>query len=522
MTDPRIVTEALGGSPLSRAVQTGALEAPIFVTAPRSAVAWRAHARTVAAGAERDWFAGLREAFGGRAAALDRLERASRQRGVVVTTGQQPGLFGGPIYTWSKALSALALADALERETGVPTAPVFWAATDDADFDEASRTSIIVDGALQALESTTAPAAGTPMALAPLGEMGALLSALRKACGSMAYERAYAAVGAAYGAGGTVGAAYVELLRALLEPLGIAVLDASHPAVRTAGVGVLRRALAGAGKIGAALDARHAWLVERGFDPQVAEVPELSTVFVHERGPKRRVPFAEAASLATTAAAESLSPNVLLRPVLERAILPTVGYVAGPGELAYFAQVSAVAEALGAAQPVAVPRWSCTIVEPGVDRALSRLGVGIDELRDSTALERRIARDAVPEAVRGALSGLRSSVSDGLARLQQRVRESGGDPLLDDAVVEGAGRQLGFRIDRLERRVVAAAKRRGSDALRDLRTARSALWPGGHRQERTLNFIPLLARYGKPLLAALGASAARHASRLVTGASDGG
>ncbi len=522
MTAPRIIAEPLGGSRLSQAVQRGELDPHVVVPAPRTPDAWKARAQMVARGAPARWYEELRAAFGGERGSPARLERVAKAGGVVVTTGQQAGLFGGPIYTWSKALGALALADAVERSTGVPTAPVFWAATDDADFAEASRTYVLENGGLALLESPAAPPAGTPMALAPLVDPAPLLAALRRACGSMAYERAYAAVADAYTGAATVGDAYVAMLRALLEPLGIAVLDASHAAVRRAGAGALGAALERATDVAAALEARQAWLEELEFEPQVADVPGLSTVFVHEAGLKRRVPLSEAAAIGGSAGATELSPNVLLRPVLERAVLPTISYVAGPGELAYFAQVSAVAEAIGAAQPVAVPRWSCTIVEPAVARALERLGVGLDDMRDTSALERRVATDAIPETVRQALGELRSAVSDGLAKLATRDGKTPGGPLLDPAVVDGAGRQLDFRLDRLERRLRAAAKRRGNEALRDLHAARAALWPGGHRQERTLNFIPLLARYGEPLWAAMRASAAEHAMRLVAGVADGG
>ncbi len=522
MTAPRIIAEPLGGSGLSRAVQGGTLDARIVEPAPRSPDAWKTRAQVVAQGAPVRWYEQLQAAFGAEGRSSDRLARTAKAGGVVVTTGQQAGLFGGPIYTWSKALAALALADALERDTGVPTAPVFWAATDDADFAEASRTSVLENARVVPMHASVEPVAGTPMALAPLGDPGPLLATLRRACGSMAYERAYAAVAEAYRDEATVGDAYVRLMRALLEPLGIAVLDSSHPAVRQAGAGILRGALERADDLARALEARHAWLKGHGFEPQVADVPGLSTVFVHEGGLKRRVPLPESAAMAGAAGEAVLSPNVLLRPVLERAVLPTVAYVAGPGELAYFAQVSAVAEALGAAQPVAVPRWSCTIIEPAVERALGRLGVGLDDMRDTTGLERRVAREAVSETVREALTALRSAVSDGLAELSARDRETPGGALLDPAVLEGAGRQLDFRIDRLERRLTAAAKRRGSDALRDLHTARAALWPDGHRQERTLNFIPFLSRYGDALWSAMRASAAEHAARLVAGAANGG
>lgn len=519
MSAPRVITDSLGGSRLARAVQAGALDTRVALAAPVGVDGWRSRTREVARNATRGWFPSLRDAFGAGGAALQRLERVYAAGGAVVTTGQQAGLFGGPVYTWSKAVGALALADAIERETGVPTAPVFWAATDDADHAEASYTYVIIDGRVERLMAAGEPPAGMPMALAALGDVGPQLERLRQACGSMAFERAYAAAAAAYGGGTVVGAAYVALLRSLLEPLGIAVLEASHRAVGEAGADVLHGALDRAGDVAAALDARHAWLTERGYVPQVADVAGLSTVFVHEDGRKRRVPLAEAASVRRSARPEALSPNVLLRPVMERALLPTVAYLAGPGELSYFTQVSAVADALGVEQPLAVPRWSCTIVEPAVDRAMVRLGIGLDELGDAAALEGRLARASVPERVQRALADLRAAVRGGLEALGAGDAADPPGRLLRPQVLEGAERQIGHRIDRLERRVVAAAKRHGSESRRDLGAVRAALWPEGRRQERTLNFIPFLARYGDALWGEMRRVADAHVSGLLTGRS---
>ena len=167
MTEPRIITDALGGSALSRAVQAGALDSGVLPVPPGGAGAWRERARAASAATGTGWLEALRGAFGPAGEGLARLERVARAGGVVVTTGQQAGLFGGPVYTWSKAVGALALADAIERETGVPAAPVFWAATDDADYAEANHTHVVVNGALHRLETHAEPAAGmdTPLGI---------------------------------------------------------------------------------------------------------------------------------------------------------------------------------------------------------------------------------------------------------------------------------------------------------------------------------------------------------------------
>lgn len=428
---------------------------------------------------------------------------------MVVTTGQQPGLFGGPIYTWSKAMSALALADRIEAATGVPTAAIFWAATDDADFAEAASTVVARVGGAHVLSATLTPPAGTPLSLAPLGDLTTALRLLRDASGSAADVRPLDAVDAAYGAPArSAGDAYVLLLRELLAPLGMPVLDASHPAVRAASDPTLRAALRGARDIEAALATRSAELRAAGYAPQVEDVAGLSLVFTRQDGIKRRLTV-QAAAGATDG---WFTPNVLLRPVVERAILPTIAYVAGPGELAYFAQVGAVASAIGVDRPLAVPRWSCTIVEPQVQALLARYSVDVQDLATPDALESRVARQAMDPATATTLSHLRSTIASLPAELEG---ESG--PIGLSAAVEGATSALQHRVDRLERRLLAGIKRREVARMRDVATLRAALFPHGVRQERRLNAIPLFARQGMALLGAMREAAQPHAAALIVG-----
>lgn len=500
-------TEPIGGSSLARAAQEGSAPASWYLPAPRGAAAWRTRCTEVgSAFAGGEWLRALTPAFDATGPARDRLERVAAAGGVVVTTGQQPGLFGGPVYTWSKAIGARGLADALE-EIGVAAAPVFWAATDDADFEEASLTTIAIRGGVRDLRLTEAPLPGTPMARTPLGAVDAELAALAEACGSAPYAEALDAARAAYAGGRTVGEAYLLLLRRILEPLGIPVLDASHPAVRDASRALVERAIARAGAIDAALASRDAELLEAGHRPQVERVAGLSPVFAIEEGIKRRLRVGEAAP-----AGSELAPNVLLRPVVERAILPTVAYLAGPGELAYFAQVSAVAAALEAEPPLALPRWSVTIVEDHAAQLMRRLDTTDGELRDPHAAAGRLARVAMPATVGRALATMRETVATELGRVADDP-EAG--KLLPTPALEGAARALGHRLDRLERRFLAAVKREEVQLMTDLATVRGYFFPHEGRQERVLNFLPFLARQGRPLLEAMVAEATRYAREVI-------
>ena len=511
MTLPRVITEELGGSPLAQAAQRGELR-QWYVDRPRGSAAWRAYLDQVRASRNENWLAVLAPAFDPRGAAAERLQRVIDRDGVIISTGQQAALFGGPLYTLVKALSALAFADVLERATGVAAAPVFWAATDDADFEEASGATILAAGGIRTLRVPAPPRAGIPMNDVPMPAVEALVDQLAEACGSVAEPYALDVVRQLYTSRATLGGAYLKQMRALLEPLGIAVLDASHVALRRAAKPVLSQALVRAGAVEGALRERYDAIRAAGYEPQVDHMPELSLVFAGEPGgEKHRVSVPDAAKLVTTAETQALGANVLLRPIVERFIMPSAAYVAGPGELAYFAQVGAAAEELNVPTPLAIPRWSVTILEPRIERMLSRLDVSREELRNRHAVESRLSKAALGGDVSAALLKLRNDLESDVAALEVSDR----DELVPSASLQGLRRSLLHRVERAERRYLAAVKRRETNMMRDIATASGALYPDGKRQERVLNFVPFLARYGAPLLQQMRAEAEGHASGLV-------
>ncbi|MDA1081346.1 MAG: bacillithiol biosynthesis BshC [Gemmatimonadetes bacterium] len=508
----RILVEPYGGGALTRAAMEGAVPKDWYLARPRGAEEWRSHAETVRSsfpGAR--WLETLRPAIGATGAARERLERVAAGHGVVVTTGQQPGLFGGPGYTWLKAMTAIALAARFENVTGIPALPLFWAATDDADFAEASFTTVAIGAECRRIAIERAGDDGLVMSQMPLGSIQDALDSFAEATRSAPDKQLVDAVRASYSGDATVGSAYVALLRHVLEPLGMPVLDAWHPAVRGAARPVLIEALGRAAVIDEAVSMRSVSIERAGYRAQVARVPRLSLVFRSSTGLKERVPLSQAGDAARRDDVV-LSANVLLRPIVERRIVPTIAYVAGPGEFAYFAQVGAVAEAMGAPMPLAVPRWSATIVEPAVDRMLGRLGMMIDDVRVPHRAERRVGDRAMAPAVRDALAALQSAVDEHLNVIATAAKAA---RLSTPEVVEGARKQLLHRVERLERRLRAAATKGEEEAIRDLAAIRASLQPEGDRQERRLNYIPFFARYGAPLIARLQEGAAVHAAGLI-------
>src|SRR6185437_1229797 len=292
VSELRILTRDPELSPLAAlALQDGA-PGGWFTARARNSAEWVAQIDSVRAEFDhRSWRESLAPALSSTVAAAERLARVAAVGGVVVTTGQQPGLFGGPIYTFSKALGALALADVLEAATGIPVAPVFWAATYDADFAEASVTYLASGDHVERLRMSPPDSPPRGMSETPLGDVTPLVRLLERGTGAAADPGVMALVRAAYHEGATVGDAFVSLLRALLEPLGIAVLDAGQACVRQAERPLMLRALRDAAAVEAAVQARDDTLRRLGHEPVVAQVPGLSLVFTTENGVRSRVPI---------------------------------------------------------------------------------------------------------------------------------------------------------------------------------------------------------------------------------------
>ncbi len=497
---------------LAIAVRDGTLPTGNTAEIPRDLTAWRNHIESC-----REpmmglgWASALREAMRPSGEAAARLARVSGGQGVVVTTGQQPGLFGGPMYAIVKALSALALANRIEAVLSIPAAPIFWAATDDADFAEGATTWLPSAGVLQDARLGAPPPDGTMMSHAFLANTEAAKAMLRRAAAGAAWPEFIRIANAAYHEGTTVGNAYVELMREMLMPLGISVLNAAHPSVRHQSAPLLRRALAEAATIDEALTRRTNELRAAGFTPQVELLPDRTLVFVVRNGVKERATISGAASMLPRVSDDLLAPNVLMRPVVERALLPTVAYMAGPGELAYFAQVGAVAASLNVAIPLALPRTSLRVITPDVRATLTRHSHSADAMRDTRALVRTLSAGATPDASLDALAALRAQIR----HTADAIRTS--DAAITPAALDGAVAQFSHRAERLERRVLSASKQRITAQLRQVEHAQLMLWPHGAPQERVVNPLPWLARYGSSLLDAMLAVCDEDAQLLVHG-----
>ncbi len=450
------------------------------------------------------------------------LARLLQPGAVAITTGQQPGLFTGPLYTLYKALSTAALARILERQWQRPVVPVFWVAGDDHDFIEASHASWITkDGSLRtvALPPRPADAPLTPMYREVLGDaIGGVLGTLADDLGPSEFrEWTLDWLGRHYRPDATVGGSFAGALAELLAPADIVCLDSTHPLVKRAAARNLIKALGLARELDRDLQDRAEELRTAGLDPGVPvgdgatlvmlEGPQgrdrlviSDSGFITRRG-KEQFNLAELQRLAANEP-ERFSPNVLLRPAIESALLPTIAYLAGPGELAYLALTTPIYERMRIPRQPAIPRWSGLLIEPRVERVLQKFHLDIpDLLQPPGTLEARLIRSQLPEEAVHALATLRKAIEKGYEALGKSAAEI--DPTLARPV-QGSKHQALAGLQDTEKKLVQHLKRRQEIELGQLAKARTLVLPENKPQERILNIVPFLARYGPGLISEIG------------------
>ncbi len=518
----KIETRPLGGTPLATAWLMGRPEAGALLSRdPSSLESYLAKADEVdgrVGGEERSLAASC--LIGGGHRATERIAEFVERQGFVVTTGQQPGLFGGPLYGLYKGLTAAALAKRLEVELDRPVLPVFWIASEDHDWDEA-RVAHTVDIENE-LREVSLPAneagADRPIYQIPLGH--AVVEAL-EAFRSLMPETEFlprweAVLQQSHRSDSTLAHAYLHVLEELLGPAGVFLIQAHHPELKARALPILLRELQESEDRHAALTKSAASIADAGFELQVPLIEGATNVFLqggerrervfrdHDgfrlRGSERRLSFAEIESLGRDDPS-TLSPNVLLRPVVESALLPTLSYVAGPGEAAYLPQTAPVFAGHQIEMPVVHPRLSVAVVERKVEKVLKKFDLAIDELSEPHhELAGRLARDSIPSDIQSGLETVRRLLGENTDVLLKSVSQL--DPTLSGPVSTFRNQSFGL-LTEVERKVVQSLKRDNDVALAQVSKAQLHLFPNGDPQERVFNPFYYLVRYDEAFLSEL-------------------
>ncbi|HZJ73113.1 MAG TPA: bacillithiol biosynthesis cysteine-adding enzyme BshC, partial [Planctomycetota bacterium] len=382
----------------------------------------------------------------GNAGAAARARELARPDAVAVVTGQQAGLFGGPLFVLYKALGALKVADLLRARRAGPVVPVFWVASDDHDFAEV-RSATVLDESGQLHTVRYNPhqePLGEPASRIVLDDtMAALVEELRGALPATPFrDEVLATLAACYRPGATLAGAFAAFVSTLLPEL--VVLDPDDPALKAAMAPVMERELVERSPTSRLAEEIGPRLLAAGYHQQVAVRPGFLNLFVvtqrqrrslaarngdlEIRGVGERLTVDEAARRLRQQPGE-WSPGVLLRPLAQDFILPTAAYVGGPAEIAYHAQIGPSYPHFGIPRGLLLPRPSVTLLEPAQARALEAEALTLPELQtDSEALLSRWAREAYPDVeeaftrARGGLQREMAAVEEALGRYDPTLK----------------------------------------------------------------------------------------------------
>ena len=441
----------------------------------------------------------------------ENLEKLRSAGAVAILTGQQLGLFGGSALSVYKAATAIRLAQILERE-GVTAVPVFWLASDDSDFEEVRSTCFFNDeGQLLRLHYPESPRhaeqmVGTlPLKLAP----ECLDTLVRGVSKGGFHDTVIETLSSSYAAGHSFREGLAAWLSALFQDYGLLLFDPLSPDYKKGLQSPYSVAIERRKEIVRALRRRAEFLKAAGFDVQVQAEASETFLFFLEGERRFKLEFSEGRYRTRDLRfdfserelrqelqknPEKFAPNVLLRPILQDHLFPTLVYVGGPAEISYFSQVSAMSPFWGIEMAV-FPRAGSTIVDRKAQRLLEKYDLKVIDIFSSTPFEitQKILMRGDTRQVVQDFESLSREVKRKLAELQKSAARS--DPSLAE-MLEGAEKKVIYQIDRVKNRFISNYRNRSSNLGQHLDYLYTHLYPDEQLQERAINFNQFLIEEG--------------------------
>ncbi len=437
------------------------------------------------------------------AANLDRLEKPDT---VVVATGQQVGLFGGPVFAVYKALTAVRFAAELTRR-GTPAVPVFWLATEDHDIAEVDHAwGFSRDGGPAKLRAVTEGAAGAAVGTHKIAD--ADLATLEELVRGFPFaDEAAALAREAYADAPYFAEAFLALFRKLLCRFGLIFLCPMQREIRRLAAPFIEQAVERSPELTAKLLGRGRELERAGFHRQVHVDDETSLFFLFEKGVRVALKKHGGAYRAGTDRYSTgdllarlrenpaaFSPNALLRPVMQDFLLPTAALIGGPAELAYLGQSAVLYESLLGRMPAFLPRATFTILDGRAAKLLERYRLTPAECFVPAAeIEERIAASLVPPELHGAFARSAQEIETAMRRTERRL--SSFDPSLQASFSLSAGK-IRYQLEKIQAKTARESLRRNETAQRHAAYLSGFLYPNRSLQERVYGVLPFLSKFG--------------------------
>ncbi|HEX5081790.1 MAG TPA: bacillithiol biosynthesis cysteine-adding enzyme BshC [Blastocatellia bacterium] len=445
------------------------------------------------------------------------IERLRRKDSVVVITGQQAGLFTGPLYTVFKALTAIKLAEHL-RAQGLNAVPMFWVASEDHDFEEVNHARLINrDGQLVTITyAGCAPKEGKPVGHVKLNEkIGANIDEMIAALPESEFmPRVVEDLRDSYKAGANFAAAFSAMMMKLFGKFGVILIDPLDDRLKAVAGDIYARAMSNAPEFASRIVDASAQLEASGYHAQVYASASAAPLFMLDEGRRTAITrrddgrfylkgsdksFGAAELLDTVRRCPScFSPNVTLRPIVQDFLLPTLAYIGGPAEIAYFAQLRANYGLLDRVDPVALPRASFTLIEKRHAKTMSKYDIEFTDLfAGFEEVMKTVVERSLDQNTANAFDETEKVFNEKLDELQASLATV--DSTLADAL-KGGREKILYQLQNLRTRFIHNRSKRDDTAKQQIERLFAALYPNKNLQEREINVFYFLARYGYELI----------------------
>ena len=454
---------------------------------------------------------------GASEATLSNIERLRQQDSVVVITGQQASLFTGPLYTIFKALTTIKLAAQL-RERKINAVPMFWVAAEDHDFEEVNHTRLVNrDGQLINITYTAcSPKEGKPVGHIKLcEEVGNNIDELAAALPESEFvPQLISNLRESYQPGASFADAFGAMMMKLLGRYGVVLINPLDDQLKQVSGELYARAMSRLSEFATKLVNESAALEAAGYHAQVHTSLEAVPLFMLDEGRRTAMVqrqdgrFLLKGSEKSFAADEMLdtvqrcpscfSPNVTLRPIVQDFLLPTVAYIGGPAEIAYFAQLRPNYTLLDRVEPVVLPRASFTLIEKRHAKTMSKYGIEFTELFEGQEeVIKKVVERSLDQNTAVIFDETENIFKDQLEKLRESLATI--DPTFAEAL-KGGREKIFYQLQNLRTRFINTRSKRDETMRQQVERLFAVLYPNKNLQEREINLSYFLARYGQELI----------------------
>ena len=432
-----------------------------------------------------------------------------RNETVAISTGQQPGLLTGPLYTLYKSVTALKKAEQL-TELGIPSVPLFWNATEDHDMEELNHIYLFDEG--EGVRRVAYPFNTSflnwSVGKIPLGEeVDGFLKELKELLPETGFSpETFELLQTTAALSTTYGEWFSRIMAALFSKYGLILLDPTVPEIKQLASPIFESVIEEPLVVSRLVNEAGDRLERLGYKRQIHKTDDSCAFFLEHDGRREQVLYRDGVFRTARQryskgdllsilmeSPERFSSNATLRPIVSEALFPSIGYVGGPGEIAYWAQLKGVFDHFQFAMPILIPRGNLTLVEHKVRKILEKLMLDPLEFRDETLVMNRLTREKYPFLSELFWERIREKVESSFSEVSSALPEV--DPTLTDSLKSTISSMHLF-ISKFEKKLLRNMKKHEEIVARQVLEVTTHLFPHHEFQERVINVFSLLNRYG--------------------------